>query len=67
MKDIKLADWMAVRKQKEAAKLIGCNQSAVSQMIRSGRQIYVRVTDLGEVVKVWEERPVGAKGKKESA
>ena len=63
MKDIPLADWVAERTQAEAAELIGCNQSAVSQMLRSERQIFVRVNKRGAVMKVWEERPVGNRRK----
>lgn len=59
MKDMALADWIAERTQAEAAELIGCNQSAVSQMLRSDRQIFVRISGKGEVFRIWEERPIG--------
>lgn len=67
MKELTLAEWVAGRTQAQAAELIGCNQSAVSQMLRSGRQIYVRIGKTGDVLRVWEERPVGAKREQATA
>ncbi|WP_299313003.1 Cro/CI family transcriptional regulator [uncultured Halomonas sp.] len=59
MKDMTLAEWVAERTQVEAAKQIGCGQTGVSAMLRSGRKIYVRVDNKGNLVRVWEEREVG--------
>ena len=59
MKDMTLSEWVAERTQVEAAKQIGCGQTGVSAMLRSDRKIYVRVDRKGELVKIWEERPVG--------
>jgi len=47
--------------QAEVAAQIGVNQSAVSQMLRSGRQIFVLMDSMGRIERAWEERPVAAK------
>ncbi len=41
MKKTRLVDFCKSRTQKEVAALLGCSQSAVSQMLKAERDIYV--------------------------
>lgn len=61
MADIPLRKFTEDKTQAEAAKLIGVTQSALSQMLRSDRQIFVRVGKRGRVLGAYEIRPVGPK------
>lgn len=61
MKVKTLREAVSESTQAEVAAQIGVNQSAVSQMLRSGRQIFVLVDSLGRIERAWEERPVAAK------
>lgn len=61
MKVRTLREVVSESTQAEVAAQIGVNQSAVSQMLRSGRQIFVLVDPLGRIDRAWEERPVAAK------
>lgn len=54
-----LHELAAESTQFQLAKQIGVNQSAVSQMLRSGRKILVLVNSLGGIERVWEERELG--------
>lgn len=60
---IPLQTFARGKTQPELAAIIGVSQSAVSQMMKSGRDIRVRV-DGERVVQVFEIRPVGPRGKR---
>ncbi|AOX38032.1 hypothetical protein ACP0KH_11900 [Pseudomonas aeruginosa] len=61
MKDVPLSEFLGAKtfraKQKEVAGALGITQSAVSQMARSGRRVFVRVID-GQVVGAFEIKAV---------
>ncbi|HFH4321032.1 Cro/CI family transcriptional regulator, partial [Pseudomonas aeruginosa] len=61
MKDVPLSEFLGTKtfraKQKEVARALGITQSAVSQMARSGRRVFVRVID-GQVVGAFEIKAV---------
>jgi len=59
MKVKTLRDAVHESTQAEVAAQIGVNQTAVSQMLRSDRHIYVLVDSLGRIERAWEERPLG--------
>lgn len=58
----KLAEFAKGRTQPELADLFGVSQSAVSQMMKSGRDIRVRPLPDGSF-EAFEIRPIGAKKK----
>lgn len=41
MREISLRDYCTENTQTAAAKLIGCSQGAISQMLRDKREIYI--------------------------
>lgn len=49
MKKIPLLEFCESRSQTEAAQVIGCSQSAVSQMLRAKRLVYITEDDLGNL------------------
>jgi len=59
MKEIPLVKFLEGRSQKEVAEKIGVTQSRVSQMLRSGKEVFVRVSANGRVLGAYEKRPVG--------
>lgn len=59
MKDIPLSEFVKSHSQAEAAKAIGVNQSAVSQMLAAGREIYIRQNEDG--YESYEVKPIGKK------
>lgn len=59
MKVKTLQEVVADSTQEKVAQQIGVNQSAVSQMLRSGRRILVLVDSMGRIKRAWEEREVG--------
>lgn len=59
MKVRTLQEAVADSTQQQVAQQIGVNQSAVSQMLRSGRRILVLVDSVGRIERAWEEREVG--------
>jgi len=61
MADIPLREFVQDKTQAEAAKKIGVTQSALSQMLRSDRKIFVRVDARGRVRSAYEIRPIGSK------
>lgn len=63
MKKVSLADYLAGHgTQERLADALGCNQSAVSQMQRSSRKIFVLIHDDGRLEAI-EERQVPARPK----
>lgn len=54
-----LQEVVADSTQERVAQQIGVNQSAVSQMLRSGRRILVLVDSMGRIERAWEEREIG--------
>ncbi|MEG0635797.1 MAG: Cro/CI family transcriptional regulator [Pseudomonas sp.] len=61
MKTIPLAEYLdEYGTQSELAAALGMNQSAVSQMVRSGRHIEVTIHDDGHL-EAHEKRPVPAR------
>lgn len=56
--EISLENFVSERSQKEAARLMGVTQSAVSQMLRSGRQVVVEVDGNGRFVEAREIRVI---------
>lgn len=63
MKDISLMEFCREKSQSEAGQIMGCTQSAVSQMIRSGREIYFFQNQQG----IWEFKEIRRPGKKKAA
>ena len=61
MNEITLKHYLTGRSQKEAAEVLGCTQGAISQMLKSGREIYFRVDDSGVVVSFYENKLPGRK------
>lgn len=59
MKDIPLSEFVKNTSQSEAAKVVGVNQSAISQMLAAGREIYIRKTKDG--YESYEVRAIGKK------
>lgn len=59
MRDIPLTEFLKSYSQAEAAKVIGVNQSAISQMLAAGREIYIRQTKGG--FESYEVKPIGKK------
>ncbi|MBH8578765.1 Cro/CI family transcriptional regulator [Bisbaumannia pacifica] len=59
MKEIPLTEFLKGRSQKEVADKIGVTQSRVSQMLRSEKKVFVRVSSDGRVLGAFEKRPVG--------
>ena len=59
MTELTLKEFLAKRTQQEAAKQLGVNQSAVSQMLAAGRDIRIRVNQDGTVIEHFEIKPVG--------
>lgn len=49
MKQIPLAEFCNLKSQAEAAEIIGCSQSAVSQMIRAERKVYITDDGMGNL------------------
>jgi hypothetical protein len=47
MKKMPLKDFCDKESQAAAAKIMGCTQSAVSQMIQASRDIHITVSDSG--------------------
>lgn len=63
MNKVSLADYLANHgTQEKLAEGLGCNQSAVSQMQRSGRKIFVVIHEDGRLEAI-EERQVPARPK----
>lgn len=61
MKTIHLTEYLEKHgTQSELATALGMNQSAVSQMVRSGRTVHVTIHDDGRV-EAYEQRPVPAR------
>lgn len=61
MKTISLTEYLEKHgTQSELATSLGMNQSAVSQMVRSGRTVHVTIHDDGRV-EAYEQRPVPAR------
>lgn len=58
MTEITLTDFLAGRTQKEAAEALSVNQSAISQMLAANRDIRIKVSDDGAVVKVVEHKVI---------
>ena len=56
MQKISLIDYLSDKTQKEAAMKFGVRQSAVSQMLKSGRNIFVEFDDSGNFVRCREEK-----------
>lgn len=64
MRQVPLCDYMKGKKQEAAVKEIGITQSGISQILRSGRNVFVGLDDAGEVISVFEIRGIGSyKGK----
>lgn len=57
MKDKTLAQFLNDHTQAQTAEIVGVYQSAISQMIASGRQIYLRKT--GADWYCYEIKPIG--------
>jgi len=67
MKSIPLSEYLAdYGTQQELADALGIQQSAVSQMVRSGRNIVVTIHDDGRI-EANEIRPVPARPRKTAA
>lgn len=67
MKNISLAEYLAgVGTQQTLADALKVQQSAVSQMVRSGRNIVITIHDDGRI-EANEVRPVPARPKKSAA
>jgi predicted transcriptional regulator len=47
MKKTPLAEFCDLKSQAQAAQIIGCTQSAISQMIKAERQIYITEDESG--------------------
>ena len=54
MAELSMKEYLASRTQKEAARQLGVNQSAISQMLASGRDIRIRVGEDGEIIEAFE-------------
>ena len=65
-KEYTLAAFAADKSQPLLAELFGVTQSAVSQMLKSGRDIRVRAYDNG-ACEAYEIRPIGARQKQLAA
>lgn len=63
---ISLKDFAYGRTQPELGKLLGVSQSAVSQMLSSGRDIRIQVDEQGRY-SAYEIRPVGGRRKATAA
>lgn len=59
MKEITLKQYLeSGHKQWEVAELLGCNQSAVSQMLAKGRDIRLVLNKRGAVVSHYENKTI---------
>lgn len=63
---ISLKDFAHGRTQPELGKLLGVSQSAVSQMLSSGRDIRIQIDEQGRYSAI-EIRPVGGRRKPTAA
>lgn len=55
MTEISMQDWLGQgREQKEAAAIIGCTPSNISQMLKAGRQLVFKLNKKGQVVSYYE-------------
>ena len=59
MAELSIKEFRADRTQKEAASQLGVNQSAVSQMLASGRDIRIRISEDGAVLEAYEFKQIG--------
>lgn len=59
MRDIPIREYVKDHTQEVVAKQIGVTQGGLSQMLRSSRQIFVRVDGKGGVLGAYETRAVG--------
>ena len=58
MAELSMKEYLASRTQKEAARQLGVNQSAISQMLASGRDIRIRVGEDGSVIEAFEFKQI---------
>lgn len=62
MEEIKLRQYLQTHSQKEAADALGVNQSAISQMVKSGRDVRLILDKTGAVTESFELKPIGRSG-----
>ena len=60
MREIPLREYMKGKKQSAVAEAIGITQGGISQILRSGRHVFVRESAKGEVAYVFEIRGIGS-------
>ena len=58
MAELSMKEYLASHTQKEAASQLGVNQSAISQMLASGRDIRIRVGEDGMVIEAFEFKQI---------
>lgn len=63
MPELALKEFLTTRTQSEVAEALGVKQSAVSQMVRNGRDIRVVTDESGAIVNAFEVKPVGSQPK----
>jgi len=61
MTEITLKKFLEGRTQSEVAAVLGVNQSAISQMLASGRDIRFRLDDSGKVLESFEVKALAVK------
>jgi len=61
MAELTLKEYLQRKTQAEAAIALGCNQSAVSQMLAAGRDIRFRTDIDGNVLETFELKQPGRK------
>ena len=59
MREIPIREYLKDRTQEVVAQQIGVTQSGLSQMLRSSREIFVRLDDTGSVLGAYETRYLG--------
>lgn len=61
MKKIPLPEFCDLNSQAEAAQIIGCSQSAISQMIQAKREIYITQGEDGNLSAIEIRKPKSKK------
>lgn len=61
MTELTLIEFLSNRTQEQAAKQLGVNQSAISQMLAANRDIRINVAKSGRVINSYEHKPIGTK------
>lgn len=64
MTEITLHQFLEQHTQKEAAEGMGVNQSAVSQMVKSGRDVRLLINASGAIESSYEFKPIGKTDRK---